>query len=175
MNLQIIHNMKIRHKLTAIMMLTCVVSLLLVGTIFIMWGHATSRKNMTRELSTKAEMIADTCKASVTFDDPADAKDTLNTLRLGSSIVHACIYTNDGRDFASYYREGIDSSIHLSKVSKDGHRFDDGLLTVFRSITVDDETVGSVCLRSDLKPLTTALMHNIYMVVSVLGCVSRVA
>ena len=172
---KIIQNMKIRHKLTAIIMLTCILSLTLVGVLFVMWGHASSRKSMIRNLLTQAEMIADTCKASVTFDDPEDTKGTLSTLRLEPSIVHACVYTNDGRDFAGYYREGIDSSVHPSEVSKDGHSFDDGLLTVFKSIAVDDDTVGSVCLRSDLKPLTTALMRNIYMVVSVLVCVSLIA
>jgi hypothetical protein len=137
-------------------MLTCVLSLVLVGALFTMWGHASFRNSMIHNLSTQAEMIADNCKASVAFDDPEDAKDTLSTLRLEPSIVHACVYTNDGKDFAEYYRKGIDDTVHLSEVLKDGHSFENGLLTVFKSITVDNEVIGSVCLRSDLKPLQAA-------------------
>ncbi|MHC5179185.1 MAG: CHASE sensor domain-containing protein, partial [Planctomycetota bacterium] len=155
--------MKIRHKLTAIIMLTCVLSLVLVGALFTMWGHASFRNSMIHNLSTQAEMIADNCKASVAFDDPEDAKDTLSTLRLEPSIVHACVYTNDGKDFAEYYRKGIDDTVHLSEVLKDGHSFENGLLTVFKSITVDNEVIGSVCLRSDLKPLQAALNRNLFI------------
>ncbi|MHC5146174.1 MAG: CHASE sensor domain-containing protein, partial [Planctomycetota bacterium] len=156
-------------------MLTCVLSLVLVGALFTMWGHASFRNSMIHNLSTQAEMIADNCKASVAFDDPEDAKDTLSTLRLEPSIVHACVYTNDGKDFAEYYRKGIDDTVHLSEVLKDGHSFENGLLTVFKSITVDDEVIGSVCLRSDLKPLQAALNRNLFMVVSVLICVAFAA
>ena len=172
---KIIQNMKIRHKLTAIIMLTCILSLALVGTTFIMLGHASSRKSMIRNLSTQAEMIADNCKASVAFDDPEDAEDTLNTLRLEPSIVYASVHTNDGGDFAGYYREGIDSAVYPSNVLKDGYSFDDDLLTVFKSIVVDDDIIGSVCLRSDLKPLQAALKGNLYTVLSVLICVSFAA
>ena len=167
--------MKIRHKLTIVIMLTCIVSLVLVGTIFIMWGYTSSRKSMTHNLLTQAEMIADNCKASVTFDDPKDAGDILSTLHLEPSIIHACIHTNDGKDFASYYREDVDSSVHPTEILEDGFKFNEGLLSVFKSIVVDDETVASVCLLSDLKPLYVALTRNIYMVVSVLSCVSLVA
>ncbi|MHC4288655.1 MAG: response regulator [Planctomycetota bacterium] len=156
-------------------MLTCVLSLVLVGALFTMWGHASFRNSMIHNLSTQAEMIADNCKASVAFDDPEDAKDTLSTLRLEPSIVHACVYTNDGKDFAEYYRKGIDDTVHLSEVLKDGHSFENGLLTVFKSITVDNEVIGSVCLRSDLKPLQAALNRNLFMVVSVLICVAFAA
>jgi PAS domain S-box-containing protein len=149
--------------------------LVLVGALFTMWGHASFRNSMIHNLSTQAEMIADNCKASVAFDDPEDAKDTLSTLRLEPSIVHACVYTNDGKDFAEYYRKGIDDTVHLSEVLKDGHSFENGLLTVFKSITVDDEVIGSVCLRSDLKPLQAALNRNLFMVVSVLICVAFAA
>ena len=173
--MKIIQNMKIKHKLTAIIMLTCIVSLVLVAIIFIMWGYTSSRKSMVQSLSTQAEMIADNCKASVTFDAPKDADDTLNTLRLIPSIVHACIHTNDGKDFASYYREDVDSSIHPAEILEDGYSFDEGHLTVFKSIVVDDKTIGSVYLRSDLKPLYAALTRQVCMVVSVLLCVSLVA
>jgi len=175
LNMQMIQNMKIRHKLTAIIMLTCLVALILVGVIFILLGYTSSRKDMVRDTLAYAKMIADNCEASVTFDDSKDAESTLNTLHMKPSIVHACIYTNDSKDFASYYREDVDSRVHLPGVSEDGYSFDEGLLTVFKSIIVDDKAIASVCLRSDLKPLYSALIRNVCTVVSVLLCVSLVA
>lgn len=171
----ILKNIQIRHKLTMLMMFTCLFSLLVVGSIFIAWGYKSDRQNLIDSLSVHAEMIADNCNASVAFDDPKDTEDTLSTLRIEPSIVHACIYTGDGKEFAGYYRENIDSNVHLSEISEDGYRFDENLLTVFKSITVDDKTIASVCLRSDLQPLRAALTHNIYLVVSVIVCVSLAA
>ena len=83
----------------------------LTGAIFIMWEYTSFRKNMVRHLLVQAEMVADNCKASVTFDDPKDAENTLNTLRLEPSIIHACIHTGDGKNFASYYRDNIDEHL----------------------------------------------------------------
>lgn len=173
--IETVRNMTIKQKLTMIIMLTCIVSLLLVGTIFVMWGYTSSRKNMINNLLTQAEMIADNCKASVAFDDPKDAEETLNSLRLYPSIVHAHIHTNDGKNLAGYYREDVDRNVHPLKISEDGYSFDGSFLTVSKSIVVEDETIASLCLRSDLKPLHTALTRHIYMVISVLVCISLVA
>ena len=169
---RLMQNLKIRHKLTAVIMLTCVLSMMLTGTLFVILGYTSSRNAMVENLSSQAEMIADSCKASIAFDDPKDAEDTLNTLRLGPSILYACIYTSDGKRFASYLRECLDSAPYPTEILNNSYRFDDTLLTIFKDITVDDNVVGSVCIRSDLNPLRTALKHNIYMVSSVLVCVS---
>lgn len=156
-------------------MLTCIVSLVLVSVMFILHGYTSSRKSIVRNLLTQAEMIADSCKASVTFDDPVDAEDTLSTLRLEPSIMHACIYNTDGTDFATYYRDGVNRNVHPADIPGDGHSIDQGILTVSRSIVVDGNTIASLHLRSDLKSLHRALIRNIKMVVSVLTCVLLVA
>jgi len=156
-------------------MLTCVFSLILAAAVFVMWGYTSSRQNMILKLSTQAEIIADNCKASVTFDDPEDAKETLSTLRWEPSIVYACVLTNDGKSFASYHQDGIDRNHNLSEILANGYSFDKGFLTVFRNITVDNKTIASLCIRSDLKPLHAAVKRNIYTVIYVILSTSLVA
>ena len=173
--MKIIQNMKIRHKLIAIIMLTCFVSLLLAGTIFIVYNYSSSRKSMVRNLLTQAEMIAENCKAAVIFDDPKDAEETLQTLHYQPSIVHACLYTIDGNDFASYYRQDAERGANPSRIFEDFSRFENGSFSVFKSIIVNDKNIGSVYLQSDLQPLYSALTRNICMVVSVLLCASLLA
>ncbi|MCD6364281.1 MAG: response regulator, partial [Planctomycetes bacterium] len=170
-----IRDMGIRRKLTGIIMLTCTVSLVLAGSVFVMWGYTSSRESIIDHLLTQAQMIAANCEAAVTFGDAKDAEDTLSALRMEPSIVHACIHTNSGENFASYSREGADAGAHPSVSLEDGYSFDRDFLTVFRSIVVDDKIIASVCLQSDLKPLHRALMRNIYMVGSILLCISMVA
>ena len=173
--MSMLQNMKIQHKLTFIIMITCIFSLMLVGTVFIMWGNSFARKSIVRNLLIQTEMIADNCKASVTFGDAEDAESTLSTLRLEPSIVHSCIYTNDGKDFASYHRVNVDDDIIDYHVKEDGYIFDNGMVTTYKPIVVDGEVIASVCLSSDLQLLHKALMHNVIMVISVIIFVSLVA
>jgi len=155
-------NMAIKHKLILIIMLTCIISLTLAGTIFIAWEWNTLCEGMLENLSTQARMIADNSKAVLAFEDAADAKEMLQVLKVDSSIVFGCIYNNDDRIFAVYYGKGADKSLAPSANQKYGHSFDfdKGLLTVFESVVLDGETIGTVCLRSDLQPMYSILIHN---------------
>ena len=164
----ILRNMTIKRKLTSIIMLTCIAALLLAGMVFIVWQWTSFRHTMARNLSIQAEMTADNCKAALAFEDTKDAEDILKALHAQPSIVLGCVNTKNGEEFASYYRDDIDSSIHPSKLQKDGYSFDDSFLTVFKSIVLDGEKIGTVCLRSNLQPLYAMLKRNVVMGVAIL-------
>ena len=83
----ILQNMAVKHKLIAIIMLACITSLVMAGTVFIGWQHSTFRNEMVRSLTTQAEMTAENCKAALAFQDAEDAKQTLQALHVEPSIV----------------------------------------------------------------------------------------
>jgi len=171
----ILHNMTIKHKLISIIMTTCIVALLLAGIVLILWEWSTLRHTMARNLSTQAEMIADNCKAAVAFKDAADAQGTLGALKAEPPIVFGGIYGNDGKLFAGYYRSDADRAIQPSRLQKSGYTFGDGFLTVFKTIILDDEIIGTVCVRSDLRPMYGMLIRNAEIVTAVLLLASMVA
>ena len=160
--------MTIKTKLTAMMLLTSAIALTVAGTAFIVWGQASFRKVMAYNLTTQAGMIADSCKAAVSFADAADANETLHALHTQPSIVYGGICTSEKTNFVSYYRDEVDTRLHPLQIQKEGHSFDNGLLTVFHTIEVDNETIGYVCLRSDLQALQALLKCNISIVSVVL-------
>jgi len=160
--------MTIRTKLIAIMMLTCLLALTLAGAAAVISGQASFRDVMVHNLTTQADMIADSCKAALSFADAVDAKKTLSILHAEPSIVYGGIYTDEKVGFASYYRDGIDAHLGPGTIEEAGFSFGDGLLTVFRAIVVDSETIGYVCLRSDLQPLRIMLRRNTTIVAVVL-------
>ena len=92
----ILQNMRIKHKLIAIIMLTCVPLLVLASGLFIMWERNVFRSSMVRNLSAQAEMVAENCKAALAFEDAKDAEETLKALHVESSIVFGRVYTNKG-------------------------------------------------------------------------------
>ncbi len=171
----VLQNMTIKDKLISIIMATSIVALLLAGIVLILWEWSTLRHTMARSLSTQAEMIADNCKASLTFNDPDDAKKTLSALHVESCIVFGGVYNKKGELFASYHRYGVDRNIQPSEIQKSGYTFGEGFLTVFKTIILDDEIIGTVCVRSDLRPMYAMLMRNIRIISVVLLLASLTA
>jgi PAS domain S-box-containing protein len=156
-------------------MLTCVVALLSAAAGFIVWEWTASRRTMVQNLSTQAEMIADNCKASLAFQDAKDAEVTLKALHVESSIVFGCVYTKDGKFFATYYRDFADTKVHPSEFKESGFSFGEGYLTVFKPIVLDGATIGTVCLRSDLRPMYAMLKRHTFIIIAVLLFASLVA
>ena len=168
-------NMAIRAKLILITMLTCLAALVLAGVVFIVWEQVTFRSTMVQNLSTQAEMMADNCKAALAFEDTEDAKETLRALHVEPSIVFGCVYNKDGKIFATYYRDYADSRVQPSEVQESGYSFGDGFLTVFKSIILDGEKIGIVCVRSDLHPMYVMLKRNTSIIIAILLLASLVA
>lgn len=168
-------NMTIKYKLISIIMATCIFALLLAGIVFILWEWGTLRQTMARNLSTQAEMIADNCKAAVAFEDANDAEKTLGALKAETSIVFGGVYGKDGKLFAGYYRNGVDKEVQPSELQKSGYTFGYGFLTVFKPVILGSEIIGTVCLRSDLRPMYMMLTRNIKIIILVMLLVSFIA
>lgn len=171
----IMRSMAIKHKLVAIIMLTCVMALLLAGGIFVLSEWGALRRQMVQNISTHAAMAGDNCKAALAFKDANDAKETLSALKEESSIVFGCVFLESGEVLASYHRDEAASSLLPSEPQEDGHEFADGLLTVFRSIVLDEETIGTICLRSDLRPMYAMLKRKSITIVGVVLLASLAA
>lgn len=164
----LLQNMTIKQKLTSIIMFTSIVALLMAGVLFIVWGHVSFRRTMAMNLSIKAEMIADNCQAAMAFEDSEDAEETLKALKADPAIVLGAVYTTTGDVFATYYRDTAHGNLHPKDLITDSYVFADGYLTVCKNIVLDKETVGVVCLRSDLTPVYAMLKRNIGIIVAVI-------
>ncbi len=169
-----IQNLTIKHKLILIIMLTCIAALLLTGTAFIVWEWGSLRQALVQNLSTQAAMIADNCKAALVFKDVEDTKGTLRALHVEPSIVFGGVYTSKGKYFAGYYRDRADVNLHPSQLKNSGYYFENDYLTVFKPIILDAEIIGTVCLRSDLRPMYVMLNRNAGIMFAVILIVSLI-
>ncbi|MFA5783382.1 MAG: ATP-binding protein [Phycisphaerae bacterium] len=163
------HNMTINHKLALIIMLTCVATLIIAGGTFTAYEWKVLRQMMVMNISAQAETLAETCKASVAFDDSEDAKETLSSLKVGSSIVFGGIYDENSELMAAYYRYGSDKGVQPKTIREDGYKFEGDYLTVYKRIILDGEIIGTVCIRSDLKPLRVMLSSSIKIILIIVG------
>src|ERR1017187_10491945 len=101
-------NTTIEIKLRLIIMLTVVAALALACVAILTYDRMTFRSSMQRDLAILAEMVGSNSTAAITFGDQKAAADLLAGLKANSHIMGACIYSTDGKPFATYrrYREG---------------------------------------------------------------------
>ncbi|MGA2094041.1 MAG: CHASE sensor domain-containing protein [Sedimentisphaerales bacterium] len=159
--MKIAQNMAIKGKLITIVMVTCVLALLLVGGAFVVLEVKSRINNMIEDLRTKAQITAYNCEGSISFEDPKDAEKVLKGLKADPFILFACVYKRNGEVFASYAANETDKTrLTIKQQPQPGYRLSWTTLTVFETICQDKEIIGSVCLRSDLGPLYSALRHN---------------
>jgi len=164
-------NVSLKYKLIAAIMLTCVGALLLTGVIFTVWEWTSLRRAMVLNLSVHADILADSCKAAVAFEDATDANDVLRSVEAIPAIQLVCVYTDDGTRFATYTRPETTISIPDPNELPDRHAFTGGLLTLTRPILLDEEEIGTICIISNLDPLYVRLKHGVIAILGIL-CIS---
>jgi PAS domain S-box-containing protein len=151
-------NMSIGRKQMLIIMLTSTVALLLACVIFVLYDVASVRKGMVKQVSVLAEAIGNNCSATIEFNDPKTAEETLSALRAEPSVVSACVYTRSGEKFAVYKRSGAAPFVFPGQQAE-GYEFNGGFLYLFHPIVQRDQTVGTIFVATDLTDLNERLAH----------------
>lgn len=182
-------DISMKHKLTAIIMLTSTIVLFLASGAFVTNTVVTFRRSMVEKLSALADVIGSNSTAALAFNDQESANETLSALEAEPHITLACIYTEDGKVFAEY-RENHAAPNSVSPVLKedehylshirgkptgkieDGHHFHDDHLDLFKRIILDGDTIGTLYLQSDLEGLYSRLWsHTVICAVVMLASI----
>ena len=156
----------IRKKLILVIMSICLAVLLVSGITFSLWSHFSFRGNMIRNLRVQAEMTANNCSATLLFDDPKSAEETLNSYVAEPSVLNCSIYNAEKQLFSSYIREGFTEHLDI-QLQDSGYMLEDGRLVVFEPIMLDGEQVGTVALVSNLEPLNANFRTNSLIVLAI--------
>lgn len=142
----------IRHKLTGLFVaMACITAF----TIFVLIGAIdlfSLKRSMARDLATLAEVLARNSSAALTFHDADAARDVLQALQAEPDVTAACIYAVDGKPFA-IYASSKRSTFVPPPVQSRAPSFESGRLFLFHRITFADDTLGTIYIESDLKPL----------------------
>ncbi len=161
-------DLSLKQKLIAMVMLTCIAALTLTGGVFAAWEWTILRRGTVRDLTTHANILADNCKAAVTFGDATDAGEILRTVEAVPSIVTACVYTAEGELLAAYVQDATEAAIPSAGELKDHPVFAKGFLTLVQPICLDEERIGSVCVRQSLDFMYTRLRRSVIVILGIL-------
>ena len=150
-------DLSIRWKLTWIILGTSTAALLLACAAFVGYELITFRDGMVQEASTLAGVIGENSKAALTFQDPEAAQGTLAALGNEEQIVAAAVYGADGLLFAPYRRGDVTDHFPLPDRAGTGHRFEGDHLELFQEIFLDEEKIGTIFLRTDMREMYSRL------------------
>ena len=162
----LVRDLSMKHKLMAVIMLTCVSALLLSGAVFVAWEWRSLRRSMVRDLSSHAEILANACRTALSFRDPGHATEILGTMEAIPSVVAVCVYTDDGELFAVYTRDTAGVMPPPGR-PENGHSFQDGFLTLAKPVLFDGRDLGTVCLRTKLDVLYERLRGDVLVITGV--------
>jgi two-component system, sensor histidine kinase and response regulator len=143
-------DLSIRRKLTLIVMITTCTAILLACGAFFAFDIHTLRQSRMHDLETLAEVLGSNSTAALTFNDPAAAREVLQSLSAKEHIMAAGLYRSDGAIFATYVRDPARAPFVFPAPESSGTRFEAKRLVVFHTILLDGHRLGTVFLASDL-------------------------
>ncbi len=161
-------DISIKHKLQVIILGTASIALILSCLAFFLNDLYLLRAGMKSDLSILAEEIGFNSSAALTFNDASAAQEILQGLKAQPHIVAACIYTRDGKPFATYTRSGREETFPVPAPHSYSVSFTPQSLILFSPIALDHQTVGAVYLQSDLEELHSVLLHYVEIGIAIL-------
>ncbi len=160
-------NLAVQYKLRLIITFAASFALVLASIATVTYDQILARSNMRNDLAVLAEIVGSNSTAAVTFRDQRAAEEILSGLKAKRHIVAATIYSDDGKPFASYRRDGEPGQA-APPLRSDGTWFDGDKLIVYRGILLKQQRDGAVYLESDLGELHERLTSFVWMVFGIL-------
>ena len=143
----------IKQKLMRISMLTTCVALLLASVLLIVNEVTAFRQSLMERMGVMARIIGTNSTAALIFNDQRTAEETLSALRSDHNINCAVLYNRKGDVLAQYIRDVSAGECRLHTVGPDGYHLGINHLDILQRIHLDNESIGTLYIQSNLKEL----------------------
>ncbi len=164
-----LRNIPIRRKLVIVNLIISGAVLLLTCLSFATYEIVMLRKSMVEGLTTRAEMIAANCTASLAFQDVTDATGVLSALRTDPEVVGACVYDVTGRVFAKFPANAR-AGAYPAAPRRTGFQFKPSSLVVYCPVIQGGRALGIVFIESNLSPLTRRYHAYTLLALVIVAC-----
>ena len=168
--MNIFRNTSITARLTAMNLLVCVFALIVACAGFITYDVASIRESIVRNVSSQAQIIAQSSAAPVVFNDPETSERVLQALKASPNISAAVILTADQKPFAKYGEDvEVPSNLRAEELSMVHYEFTKGHLVVAAPISTADRAGGSLYAVSDLREMNVRVRRYLLIALAVLA------
>ncbi len=155
----------IKRKVTAVIVLTSFVVLLVTTIAFTAFDSYSNRQALLRQLSTTAAIVATHSSGDLVARDHREAENLLGALRADRNLRQAALYDAEGRLFARYPVADPVTNFP-GQGGEPGWRFEGGHLQGMVTVWAGPERVGTLYLQAEVRPLYARL--RVYMAVALL-------
>jgi signal transduction histidine kinase/CheY-like chemotaxis protein len=140
-------DLPIRRKLALMTLASSVIALVFAAAGIFTWDVIQYRREIARDLTAQARTIGENSTASITFEDPRSAGETLAVLEIHPNVEYACMFRADGSLFATYFRDGRGACPAAA-----GDMLDVGWrdAQIIAPINFNGRRIGSVLIHRDL-------------------------
>jgi len=146
----------LRKKLLVLVAAAASLALLLGAGAMLVYEVRTFRPRVQRDLETLALVMRANVHASLNFDDPVAATETLSTLEARPEIEAACVYTREGTRFACFGRADA-SPAPESTTAIPAVAFGERDLAILGPVEHEGQTIGYLYMRRSLESLPLRL------------------
>ena len=146
MNLTGFLRRSVRRKMTALVLATALLALVVNAAALLYYNVRDYRETQVADVRTQAEILGRATAAALAFNDRDDAERDLATLAVRSDIESAALYSADGALFASYLRKPEDGV--PARAEPSGFRISGDRVSLFLPVAEKGDTIGTVYLRA---------------------------
>ncbi|HSN19873.1 MAG TPA: ATP-binding protein [Usitatibacter sp.] len=142
----------ISQKIMLLVLVTTASALLLSAAGLVMYDLRAYERQWTADLNLQAEILARASAPALSFDDRKTAEKDLSLIRVRPEVLAAAIYTEHGRLFATYVKQGEPPQSFPLRPEVDGHRIEGDEIVIFRRVVENGEPLGTVYMRARYLP-----------------------
>jgi signal transduction histidine kinase/response regulator RpfG family c-di-GMP phosphodiesterase len=121
------------------------------------------------DLTTQSSILAKISVPALEFNDSKVAQENLAQLRSRPGVTAAAIYGPDGKQFASYVRDGLTAAAIPATSQRPGYATDGDQIAMFRQIARDGEVVGTVYMSAQYPLAERVQRYSIVLTGAMLG------
>ncbi len=157
-------NLSIRYKLYAVVVFACLIALLFALLFSFLNQRHLSKLQLTGEVRTLAQVIAENSQAGISFGDSAALNTILDSLAAKSEVISGRIsdlngtvlgvYTT-GRSYSAEYLDAIPAEA----LAPDAYRFNKNSMEMTLPVQFENERIGSVYLLVSLTEMQAQLLQ----------------
>ena len=157
-------DLPIRTKLISFIMISALLSVFILSSVFIVQRYHSFKLQITDEFSAIAQIIADRSNAAILFEDTRALTEILASLSLHPQVSLACTYNTDNDLLAEYGKkrragDGANTAyICPDSAGEARHYFDNNYFYISEPIRVNGETSGYVFIQASTSKLTQEVL-----------------
>jgi signal transduction histidine kinase len=144
----LLRNASIQRRLTNIMVLISLISVMLTTAAISIIGYYNLRLNIINELVVSASIVGDRNTAALAFNDPTQAEINLNVFSVKQAIVQSCLYDEKDKLFARYAQKKYEGVTQCPADIGDRVSIRDNHIEVMKPIVKMQDRIGSIYIES---------------------------